>query len=118
MIASKNISMGPITQLSNKETPNTLVFLKTSFSLSYRTLVKGGYIIKINPMAKGILVVPVEKELMKPEDEGKKYPIPTPIIIAKKIQRVRKRSKKPSFFLSSAGAQLFADIFVWIVFFK
>jgi hypothetical protein len=29
------------------------------------TLVKGGYIIKINPMANGILVVPLEKELIK-----------------------------------------------------
>jgi hypothetical protein len=35
-------------------------------------LVNGGYIIKINPMAKGILVVPVENELIKVDDEGKK----------------------------------------------
>lgn len=81
--------MGPITQFNNKETPNTLVFLKTSFSLSYRTLVKGGYIIKMSPIANGILVVPVEKELMKVADEGKKYPIPTPIAMAKNIHKVR-----------------------------
>ena len=66
-MASTNISMGPITQFNNKETPNTLVFLKTSFNLSYLTLVKGGYIISIRPIASGILVVPVENELMKAE---------------------------------------------------
>ena len=104
------MSMGPITQLSNKETPSTFVFLNTSFNLSYFTLVKGGYIININPIASGILVVPVENELMKVDEEGKKYPIPTPIAMAKKIHRVRNLSKKLNFFLSSAGAQLFADI--------
>ena len=71
-MANTNISTGPIIQLSNKETPSTFVFLNTSLSLSYLTLVKGGYIIKINPMANGILVVPVEKELIKMDDDGKK----------------------------------------------
>jgi hypothetical protein len=33
-------------------------------------LVNGGYIIKINPMAKGILVVPDEKELINPDELG------------------------------------------------
>jgi hypothetical protein len=33
-------------------------------------LTNGGYIIKINPTAKGILVVPDEKELMKLEEDG------------------------------------------------
>lgn len=47
-------------QLSNKDTPSTLVFLKTSLSFSYFTLVNGGYIIRISPIAKGILVVPEE----------------------------------------------------------
>ncbi len=61
-----------MTQLSNKEAPSTLVFLNTSFSLSYLTLVKGGYIIKIKPIANGILVVPEENELMKREPDGKK----------------------------------------------
>lgn len=52
-------------------------------------LVKGGYIININPMARGTLVVPLEKELIKSLLDGIKYPIETPIAIAKNIQRVR-----------------------------
>ena len=36
--------------------------------------------------------------------------MPTPIAIARNIQRVRFLSKKLNFFLSFAGAQLFADI--------
>jgi hypothetical protein len=35
----------------------------------------GGYIIRIRPIAKGILVVPKENELMKSPLEGKKFPI-------------------------------------------
>jgi len=64
--------MGPITRLSNKETPNTFVCLNTSFSVSYFTLANGGYIININPTAKGIFVVPEENELMSLEEDGKK----------------------------------------------
>jgi hypothetical protein len=67
-----NIRIGPMIQLRNNETPNTLVFLKTSFNLSYFTFAKGGYIIRIKPIAKGILVVPVEYELMNRLDDGKK----------------------------------------------
>jgi hypothetical protein len=81
--------MGPITQLRNNDAPNTFVFLNTSFSLLYFTLVKGGYIININPIASGILVVPVEKELIKEAEEGKKYPMATPMAIAKKIHKVK-----------------------------
>jgi hypothetical protein len=33
----------------------------------------GGYIIRIRPIAKGILVVPKENELMKSPLEGKKF---------------------------------------------
>ena len=42
--------------------------------------------------------------------EGIKYPMPTPKAIAKKIHRVKFLSKKLSFFLSTPGVQLFADI--------
>ena len=69
-MAKMNISMGPITQFSSNETLKTLVFLKTSLSFSYRTFAKSGYIIRINPMAKGMFVVPEEKELIKTEEEG------------------------------------------------
>ena len=61
-------------------------------------LVNGGYIIKISPIANGILVVPEEKELIKLTVFGIKYPIHTPIAIAKNIQRVKNRSKKLSLF--------------------
>lgn len=106
------MSIGPITQLSNKETPNTLVFLNTSFSLSYFTFANGGYIINIKPTAKGIFVVPEENELMNEEEDGKKYPMATPMPIAKNIQSVKYLSKKPNFFLSLAGAQSFADMII------
>jgi hypothetical protein len=61
-------------------------------------------------MASGTFVVPFEKELMKSSAFGMKYPIPMPIAMAKKIQSVRYLSRKPSFFRSAAGAQLFADM--------
>ena len=61
-------------------------------------------------MANGIFVVPLEKELMNVLLEGIKYPMPTPKAIAKKIHRVKFLSKKLSFFLSTTGVQLFADI--------
>ena len=62
----------------------------------------------IRPRASGIFVVPVEKELMKAEDDGMKYPMDTPIAIATNIHKVKYRSRKLSFFLSCAGAQLVA----------
>jgi hypothetical protein len=72
-------------------------------------LASGGYIINIKPIAIGMFVVPLENELMKLLLEGKKYPSATPRAIARKIQRVKNRSRKPSFFLSAAGVQ-FVDV--------
>ncbi len=86
---SKNISIGPKIQLRKSDAPSTFVFLKTSFSLLYLTFVNGGYIININPMAKGIFVVPEENELMNVDEDGTKFPIHTPKTIAKKIHNVR-----------------------------
>jgi hypothetical protein len=63
-------------------------------------------------MANGIFVVPDEKEFINPDDDGMKYPIETPTAIAKNIHRVKYLSKKLNFFLSFAGAQLFADIII------
>ncbi|GHT27539.1 hypothetical protein FACS189432_04260 [Bacteroidia bacterium] len=71
-MARKNIKKGPIIQFKKSDTLNTLVFVNTSFNLSYFTLVNGGYIINIKPIANGILVVPDENELIKLADEGKK----------------------------------------------
>jgi hypothetical protein len=111
-----NINMGPMIQFNSRDTPKTFVFLNTSFSFSYRTLAKGGYIINISPTAKGMLVVPDEKELMNVEEEGKKYPMATPIPIAKNIHKVKYLSKKLNRFRSFAGAQSFADIILVTVF--
>src|SRR5699024_8521619 len=104
-MANMNINIGPITQFKISETLITFVSLKTCPRFSYFTFAKGGYIIKIKPMARGILVVPCEKELMKPEDDGIKYPIPTPRAIAIKIHKVRYRLMNPIFLRSAAGAQ-------------
>jgi len=112
-IANMNINIGPITQLRNNDIPKTFVFLKTSFNFSYLTLANGGYIINIKPTAKGMFVVPVENELINVDEDGKKYPMATPKPIAKKIHKVKYLSKKPNFFLSKAGAQIFADILVF-----
>ena len=60
-MANRNMRMGPITQFWIKERVRTLKFLKTWGSSSYRTLARGGYIIRIKPMAMGILVVPTWK---------------------------------------------------------
>jgi hypothetical protein len=47
---------------------------------------------------------------MKAEDFGKKFPIPTPINMAKKIHNVRNLSKNPNFFRLTKGVQLDTDI--------
>jgi hypothetical protein len=64
------------------------------------TFAKGGYIINIKPIAMGMLVVPLLNEFMIFGNDGEKYPIPTPIAIATKIQSVRFLSRKPNFFLA------------------
>ncbi len=76
-------------------------------------MANGGYIIKIKPIANGILVVPLEKELIKLLLEGMKSHNATPIAIARNIQSVKNLSKKLNFFLSTTGAQLFADILIF-----
>jgi len=54
-----------------KDRLNNLTFLNTSGSFSYLTLAKGGYIIRINPMAIGILVVPELSEFQNRKCQGK-----------------------------------------------
>jgi hypothetical protein len=53
----------------------------------------------MSPIAKGIFVLPIEKELMKLGVDGIKYPIDIPMNIAKNIQRVKYLSINPNFFL-------------------
>jgi hypothetical protein len=48
------------------------MFLNKVGIFSNLTLAKGGYIINTKPIAKGILVVPDEKELIYVADEGMK----------------------------------------------
>jgi hypothetical protein len=51
-------------------------------------------------MAKGMLVVPFEKELINPTLSGIKLPMDTPRAIARKIHKVKFRSRKLNFFRS------------------
>jgi hypothetical protein len=76
-------------QFCVSDKPSNLRFLKTNGSFSYFTLARGGYIIRIRPMAIGILVVPELKESQNPEIPGTKYPISTPVNITRNIHSVR-----------------------------
>ena len=59
----------------------------------------------INPIPMGMFVVPTWNQLTKlAEGGGTKWPIATPIVMARKIQSVRNRSRNDSF-LRAAGAQ-------------
>ena len=69
-MARKNISTGHKIQFRNNEAPKTLVSLNTPPIFSYFTFASGGYIINISPIANGLLVVPLEKELINPDDDG------------------------------------------------
>jgi hypothetical protein len=60
-------------------------------------LANGGYIIRIRPIANGILVVPAVNVLVLFDILGKKYPNPMPTTMARKIQSVKKRSKNFNF---------------------
>jgi hypothetical protein len=53
-----------------KEAINNFGFSNIKGILEKSTFVNGGYIIKINPTAKGIFVVPDEYELIKSEKFG------------------------------------------------
>ena len=79
-----------MTQFCTSDSPSTFQLRNTSPSSSYFTLASGGYIIRISPMAMGMLVVSTWKtvdEGLAPR--GRAYPAPTPTAIARKIQRVR-----------------------------
>jgi len=88
-MAKINMSTGPIIQFSTKDRESTFVSLNTLPIFSYLTLASGGYIIRINPIASGIFVVPLEKELIMVAEDGTRYPIPIPTAIARNIHKVR-----------------------------
>ena len=92
------MSTGPTTQFWISETSSTFQSRNTSGSFSYRTFANGGYIIKIKPIAIGIFVVPTETRSNASAIPGTAYPASTPIPIARKIQSVKNRSRKPSRF--------------------
>ncbi len=71
MTARTNIRIGPMTQFCTSDRPRTLKFLNTSPSSSYFTLASGGYIMRIRPMAMGILVVPLWNWFQKSTTPGK-----------------------------------------------
>ena len=80
---------GPINQFCTRERPSTFLLRKTLCNSSYRTFVKGGYIITIRPAAIGIEVVPMLKRPRNGTTPGTSHPSPTPTTIAAKIQAVR-----------------------------
>src|ERR1035438_3294532 len=94
MTARANIRIGPTTQFWTSDKPSTRVSRKTSRSSSYRTLVKGGYIITMSPTAIGIEVVPILKRFRNGTIPGSRHPKATPMTMAAKIHAVRKRSRK------------------------
>ncbi len=88
-MARTNIRIGPTTQFCTSERPSTRLLRKTSCSSSYRTLVKGGYIIRINPAAIGTDVVPMLKRFRNGTTPGTSQPNTTPVTMAAKIHAVR-----------------------------
>ena len=59
-IDKRNIKKGPTIHVMIKEAINNLGFSNIKGILEKSTFVSGGYIIKINPIANGIFVVPDE----------------------------------------------------------
>ena len=59
-------------QVMNIDKEKSLRLLKSAGIFSNLTFANGGYIIKMSPMANGILVVPDENELMTSGIEGMK----------------------------------------------
>jgi hypothetical protein len=84
-----NIRMGPMIQFCTSDRPSTFLFRKTSGNSSYRTFVKGGYIITMSPTAIGIDVVPTLKRFKNGTTPGTSQPSPTPSAIDRKIHAVR-----------------------------
>ena len=77
-------------QFCTSERPRTFQLRNTSPSSSYCTLASGGYIIRIRPMAMGMLVVPTENGVLNDcTAPGNRKPSATPSAMARKIHSVR-----------------------------
>ena len=107
-----------------RESRRTRQFLNTSPSSSYFTLARGGYIIRISPIAIGILVVPTWNWFQKSTTPGNTKPQPTPMNMARKIHSVKNLSRKESFLLSCSVAicfplknSVFSFVSPWLVFY-
>jgi hypothetical protein len=68
--AKENIKNGPTIQVIKKEVVSSFGFSNIFGTCEKSIFVNGGYIININPMANGILVVPEENELIKSDELG------------------------------------------------
>ncbi len=94
--ASRNMSTGPMSQLSASETLNIFQAVVTLESCSYWTLVSTGYIIHSRPMAMGRETVSMRRASMASAMSGQMRPKPTPRAMVRKIHRGRNRSSRPS----------------------
>jgi hypothetical protein len=93
VIASKNIKKGPTIHVIKSEENKRRLLFKVAGTFAKSTLVSGGYIMRMSPIAKGILVVPMATFDNNPSTLGIIFPRSTPTPMAKKIHRVRKRSR-------------------------
>jgi hypothetical protein len=90
------MSTGPIIQFWIRDRLRIFKLRKTPPNSSYFTFASGGYIIRINPIAIGMLVVLSGEDFNESQNfaiAGKKYPEKTPINMARNIQRVRYLSR-------------------------
>ena len=69
-MANTNIKNGPIIHVIKNDRDNNFMFLNTLGISENLTFTNGGYIINISPMAKGILVDPLENDWIKPALDG------------------------------------------------
>ncbi len=83
------MSTGPISQFCTSDNDTTRQSANTSIIRSYFTFARGGYIIRIRPIAIGTLVVPTSKRPMISRTPGASHPTVMPNTMARKIHSVR-----------------------------
>jgi len=83
--ASANIRRGPISQFWASDRPRIFQSRKTRPISSYFTFARGGYIIRMSPIAIGMFVVPTSNRLISSCEAGTKYPKPKQRAIAREI---------------------------------
>ncbi len=88
---------GPTSQFCTRDRSSTFRSENTSGNSSYFTRASGGYIISTRPIAIGKLVEPTDILSKAAGTPGTREPNAVPKAMARKIQRVRYRSRKESF---------------------